>query len=309
MDKAIFRHPADTPLDIDFFDINCHKSLYHYTSPEGLLGILQSDKIVLWFSKYDCLNDSSEGIHIIDIYKNTLKDLLDAKEIDQSFYDTICKCEPSAYKSFRNPSIKRVVFFTPFDTYICCFSSNPDSINMWRYYIKNNTCNGFCIDFIPQLFNSIGNIPTSSVSQESRLELREVVYDDNDKIKILKAQILHLSKQKISVQNQIQNLMSQFLLECQFFFKHKCFESENEIRAIYYVPQADTKEKKPTLKYRTNAGIIVPYFEVKIPKKHLQSIKLAPLMSDSAKNSVDSYLINNGYTNCGVDKSKLPIRY
>lgn len=107
----------------------------------------------------------------------------------------------------------------------------------------------------------------------------------------------------------LKNTISHILSNRQFFFKHKCFESEKEIRAIYTIPTADTGEKKPTLKYRTNAGVIIPYFEIPIKKEHLQSINLAPLMSDSAKESLDFYLRNNGYTDCPIDKSALPIRY
>lgn len=135
---------------IAFSPINDDKSFYHYTSPEGLLGILQPDKTLLWFSQYNNLNDSSEGTHIVDIYKDTLEDLLNEKEIDKSFYDIISDCEPLTIKSFCNPSRNGLdpegCSLTTFNTYICCFSKKPDSIDMWRHYIKNNTCNGFCIE-------------------------------------------------------------------------------------------------------------------------------------------------------------------
>ena len=36
--------------------------LFHYTSREGLEGILTSDKPSLWFSQYDYLNDPSERL-------------------------------------------------------------------------------------------------------------------------------------------------------------------------------------------------------------------------------------------------------
>lgn len=298
-----------------FFNANQDKPLYHYTSPDGLLGILKSDKIALWFSKYDCLNDSSEGKHIIAIHKETVNLLLKSGEIDKSFYDTIIDCKPSIQRHFARPPQNEGGgidhFSKSFDTYLCCFSNNPDSIDMWRHYIKNNTCNGFCIDFSPQLFNNIGKIQISSNYQESRIQLGEVVYDDDKKIEILKAEILQLKVERKTREWEIPIIMSTILLECQFFLKHKCFESEKEIRAIYTVSTGDVDigEKKPTLKYRTNAGVIIPYFEVEIPKEHLQSIKLSPLMSDSAENSLDSYLKNNGYTNYTIDKSTLPIRY
>lgn len=35
--------------------------LYHYTTPEGLLGILQEDGVKLHFTKFTALNDKMEG--------------------------------------------------------------------------------------------------------------------------------------------------------------------------------------------------------------------------------------------------------
>jgi hypothetical protein len=54
-----------------------HNTVYHYTSPDGLLGILNEDGIRLWFSKYDCLNDASEGQEIVKYYQSACKSLYD----------------------------------------------------------------------------------------------------------------------------------------------------------------------------------------------------------------------------------------
>ena len=47
--------------------------IYHYTSPQGLLGILQPDNPVLWFSRYDALNDKTEGGCVIYSGENSQK--------------------------------------------------------------------------------------------------------------------------------------------------------------------------------------------------------------------------------------------
>lgn len=35
--------------------------IFHYTFEQDILGIFQKDKIVLQFTKADCMNDASEG--------------------------------------------------------------------------------------------------------------------------------------------------------------------------------------------------------------------------------------------------------
>ena len=45
--------------------------IYHYTSPDGFKNILMGQKegISLWASSYDCLNDTSEGKLVEEVYQ------------------------------------------------------------------------------------------------------------------------------------------------------------------------------------------------------------------------------------------------
>lgn len=48
-------------------------TIYHYTSPGGLEGILlEKGYPVFHFSRFDCLNDKSEGKEIIQLYRHML---------------------------------------------------------------------------------------------------------------------------------------------------------------------------------------------------------------------------------------------
>lgn len=64
-----------TEKDFDFFP------LWHYTSADGLVGIIRDDptehgRLHFWFTRSDCLNDTSEGTHIMDLYLQICDDLL-----------------------------------------------------------------------------------------------------------------------------------------------------------------------------------------------------------------------------------------
>ena len=71
--------------------------VFHYTSPEGLLGILQEKGPVLWFSQYDSMNDTTEGVHVISVYQSVCDELLAKKEIDDVFYQAIYNVEPNVF--------------------------------------------------------------------------------------------------------------------------------------------------------------------------------------------------------------------
>ena len=51
--------------------------VYHYTSYEGVLGILREQNVfpVFYFSQYDRTNDSSEGYDLVLKYQNAVNSL------------------------------------------------------------------------------------------------------------------------------------------------------------------------------------------------------------------------------------------
>ena len=77
-------------------------SIYHYTSPQGMDGILFNDKKhpLLWFSRFDCLNDRNEGAGILNVYKSVLRSMLDKQELTEEFYAHVVDLEPSDIETF-----------------------------------------------------------------------------------------------------------------------------------------------------------------------------------------------------------------
>ena len=64
--------------------------LWHYTNADGLCGIIRNrpdelGKLHFWFTRSDCLNDTSEGIHILSTYQKVCTDLLNEGRIDAEF--------------------------------------------------------------------------------------------------------------------------------------------------------------------------------------------------------------------------------
>ena len=95
----LFSKCYELMLNKDFLPKLSHSNIYHYTSESGFNSILfnsnDSENITLWASRYDCLNDKSEGVIILEIYKETCKELLSDGKIDKTFYDIIVDLKPS----------------------------------------------------------------------------------------------------------------------------------------------------------------------------------------------------------------------
>ena len=48
----------------------------HYTNIKGLTGIIRDNgEVHFWFTRYDCLNDTSEGQYVIDLFKQVCDNL------------------------------------------------------------------------------------------------------------------------------------------------------------------------------------------------------------------------------------------
>lgn len=104
----------------------CPKYLYHYTTAEGLYGILQSGQ--LWATHSDFTNDRFEMKHadsvIADAVKTSAKD---ARGLGRDVLTGFLEKHPE----------ERVYAEQGLDLYVACLSTTPDSLGQWRAYADN----------------------------------------------------------------------------------------------------------------------------------------------------------------------------
>ena len=106
------------------------ETLYHYTSQDGLLGILEGK--TLWASHILYLNDRKEFWHAFDTAKQLIEEKIKQSKDDkerQLLERLLRKCEKSESEA-------------PF---VASFSEDGDSLSQWRGYGGNG--NGFSIGF------------------------------------------------------------------------------------------------------------------------------------------------------------------
>jgi len=178
------------------FELNSENPvIYHYCSPESLKEIIKEKK--LRFTRFDCFCDVNEGKEVIEKYIEVCKELSNEEEIDSDFYKIIKNVMPICSTKEEGP----ILFFSdssdilPLDEeYVCCFSLNPDSIPMWNHYVKGNKYEGYNIGTaINDWFKEV---------KDTDLEFIKVIYDDDEKKKILKKCILNVYKDRASLGNR-----------------------------------------------------------------------------------------------------------
>lgn len=304
--------------------------IWHYTTANGFKGIIHSGgKLVFWFTRSDCLNDTSEGSYIDGLYQEIIRNMLHSKEISNEFYNIIkvCKTDPRRSFLYSVPPKNGCTQMTVLDcaeceTYICCFSLASDLLDMWRYYSKND--GGYALKFAPMIFEKQTKFPTLQLDDSeffNYIRGYTVIYDKSTQSynisnfvgKCYEAYMKCTSDDKNNDRN-VQALINKFLEEHQFKYKHPCFLSEQEFRFVYFRPKKrpeQMKQKLYEIKYRSRNGILIPYIEIPVESanEYLEQVMLSPMINDSfAIETAKDYLRTCGFKKCEVTSSALPVR-
>ncbi|WP_153916615.1 DUF2971 domain-containing protein [Shewanella sp. TC10] len=223
-------------------------TIYHYTSVDGLLGVLKNKEI--WFTDYEYLNDIGEFVKA----RSTLSEKLRLLDLE--------KARMNLDLLFRQIESK-------YSLCVCSFSNVCDSLTQWRFY--GDDCKGSCIGFRPSILrinstdcqlngstqpNFNGNLVLSDTFRcdyssldgyvEKVIEEFKELFEELEKLKC--DDIYTLDSLPPVSKHDLFKLIKQL-----FAWKHSDFKSEQETRAIALVPSEQ-------LKYRISQDTIVPYY-------------------------------------------------
>ena len=201
--------------------------LYHYTSLGNINSILLNSqgKIVLWASRYDCLNDASEGKVISDAYQKTCEKLKIENKIDQNLYRVIVGVKPNRTSLFLD-EVKNRPVRCEVDTYITSFSTKHDLLSMCNYYSKGNMYDGINLGFDSNTLKRslVNDVPSNGVY----IQICPVIYDEDKQIKLIEDFLLELKdKYKNNQDDQyLRYVIAYKLSEWKMLFKSSHFEHE-----------------------------------------------------------------------------------
>lgn len=279
-------------------------SIFHYTKPEKLLNILSGG--TLRFSNVLYLNDKEEVAYSYRLIVNL------ANEIDGLNPEVLNKI-----KIHFNSKYKHIVdgndnFSGNLEYFTTSFSSDNDNLTLWNNYAKGKSYTGYNIGFDKKKL-------IKEMSENDFLPIYgRVIYDKQKQIQIIKSifkkwnglfEKAGQSKKnsEVKMANTLFELID-LLSIVSIFFKNPQFKDEKEYR-IVLVNAFGSLEAKETKIVEKN-GLFVPYIEYKFSKDCVNSINIGPTFEENIfYTSTNRLLLNFGYYDKEVCRSKIPLRY
>ena len=300
-----------------------NRNLYHYTSPEGLIGILENNK--LWFTESGCLNDESEGKYIYSLIQNCIETNL---TFNIDFIEEVRKqiMENSAItdgikNNITNDEVAKMHEEGKSKYFICSFSLDKDALPLWNYYTKTPTSIGYNISFSSSKLNK--SVERELKSDFTNRYFYKVIYDEKVQNSIVMEALeignrLWERHEDIIYRDDLIFWLKEFFELIKFGFKHPAFESEKEVRMILRMSSSKFEElivhnsnlAYNEIKIRTIKGVFVPYVEMNFEKSAMNGIMVSPTVKDEmAVESLNLLLKKYSYIDCSIEKSSVPLKY
>lgn len=283
--------------------------LFHYTTAEGMLGILSSKEF--WATHMSYLNDSSELSYGSTLVAERLANL-------SKLYDALPQ-----WKAFLDLAhSNRNAFDNILEAYAICFCTNGDLLSQWRGYGLSG--GGYSISLRPSAFNE--PVETEeAISKESIPLLRKVIYDPLEQQELIDLAIIevsgvvtrywHKQKDERARQRLIDACVSalrDFLVNYLVCLKNPVFKEEAEWRYVLVRPRGS--RKGPPRKFRARAGALIPYIEVDVfghphGQVHVSDIYCGPVLNPQLSVfAIEDMLGSLGYEGVKVHRSSIPLR-
>jgi len=287
-------------------DDGANTTLYHYTKPEKLLGILESGTVR--FSNALYLNDKEEVTYSYKLIVSLIEEM---PHLNQELFSRIKEHFHRKYKNIVNGSDN---LSNRHEYYTISFSTDGDNLTLWNNYTKGQNYTGYNIGFCKkdliadmekQGFHSVyGNIIYKREMQETVLKL---IFEKWNK-QFEKIDSSKKTQKNIEKMQTIMFELIDILSVVSLFFKNPHFKDEKEYRIIF-ISHFNLNAHKSTKIFEKN-GLFVPYIEYKFLKRTVSSINIGPTLEENIfYTSTCRMLLNFGYEKKTVNRSKIPLRY
>lgn len=265
-------------------------TLFHYSSIEGLCGILTSQSI--WATKIHYLNDSSEFKLAFEIVNKLLaRNLFEAPKI---FLD---KLSESLYQ------------LQDVNIFVASFSEKGDQLSQWRGYCPNG---GYAIGFKAQELNKFASAQDFKLLPciyefSLQISLLCKIISDLFRFYEIKRNTLPLEQHE-KLLNEVANRFSQYLVYFAPLIKNASFEEELEWRIVSKPKAINSSD----VGFRVRNSLLVPYCKFNLTrdsqKLKVDSICVGPMPHDElAMQSIIDFVAKHDIQS-GVTKSMIPYR-
>jgi len=263
---------------------------YHYTTAEGLLGILspKDKQLEFWLTDSRYLNDSEEYIGGLGVGRECLNKsrhsklplLINAKESLKSHNGRIC---------------------------VLSLSSKGNLLSQWRAYSEDG---GYSLKLKSKLFKGPDHLAYRYLAE--CIYFKEQLEDKVKKsIEWYVEQCQQASHGKSDTESKYilshcSSGLSNLIRTLASVFKHESFKEECEWRHVFQHPDPDAQE----IQLRPRNGLLVPYTSVNFATESLESIIVAPGFRELlAKSAAEDLLQLQCFKHeCQVESSGSPFR-
>jgi hypothetical protein len=273
-------------------------ALYHYTTQEGLLGIVSHKEI--WATKIQYLNDSTEFALALELARTYLEDHL-RTIISISEKDRI------------ETLLEEIQTIESINICVCSFSEVGDLLSQWRAY--GGSRSGYSIGFFSETLKNLAAkhrfILTPCVYDEVRQKslIAELIKDALSKSFPTEGTQRHPTEPRTLMALPVGGDFTTNLLSIAPIIKHESFSEEKEWRLI----SAPISCQNPRFTYRPGASMMIPYFRFPLCDEEepleIKTIIVGP--TPHARLSVDSVVSLLGAKSVSgrqVVNSRIPYR-
>lgn len=263
------------------------RTLYHYTTQAGLLGILSSKSI--WASEIRFLNDSTEFRTALEVIAAELRRRL--SEVDAPEIRT------------RGEAIFReLTVLKESDVFVLSLTERGDDLSQWRAY--GGMHSGFALGFdIERL---------SELASEHKFSLERCLYESPEH-QVLAEPIVDCALAWPSAGDHMtQRRRREFrrtMLQTAPMLKHYSFDAESEWRLV----SAAHRTTDSNIGFRSGPSTIVPYYSLPLiaadGSSPLSCVTVGPTPhTELAIQSTYALLQAQGFKEARVHESRIPLR-
>lgn len=275
--------------------------LFHYTTLNGLLGILDSQALHLSHIRY--MNDDGE---FLDFFNDT-KELVAEKYVNTHLrkmrrthrkrFEEITSEEKNYMFTNYLEGLERAV--DKFNVFVVSFcKTSDDLLSQWRGYTSETV--GYCIEFdTNKIRESVKSMHENSEVVDC--DLIDCIYTDEEKEEELKEFYPLLASE---TSQQSEKALGHFIITC-IGAKNSGFSEEDEAR-IYISKGYDSDH----IEFKDKNGIIIPYIPFSLPEGSIKSITVGPCTDQYlAIRSLEMLIENNYEGKIEVRGSNIPLKY
>jgi hypothetical protein len=284
--------------------------VFHYTTGEGLKGIIQNR--CLWATGAYYLNDTSEIESGCSLAANVVQQCVASAH--SSFSRAVLQ---QARALLSDPAKKQIRIIA---LYVSCFCESDNLLSQWRAYGRSG---GFALGFRADELRGLQ-------AENTTVSLDKVLYSGNDqteRVRRIIGSALEILRDQEVVRGSdddapIDDILAaaseiaKVLLSAITSFKSPDFAEEQEWRLICQPYHADDKEKVEAIhkiiRFRSSSRGLIPYLELKAPNPTenlpIDSVRFGPTQNPELVHSATRMLLDaNGLQSVKIEGSKISV--